>query len=54
MGQSGFGSVMSAVARDVARAQRQAEAEERRRLRELERVQRDEQRARALAEKEML
>jgi restriction system protein len=43
---------MSAVARDVARAQRQAEAEEKRRLRELERLRREAQRAKLLAEKE--
>src|SRR5215203_3620310 len=50
--RSGFGGFMAAVARDAARAQRQADANQRRLIREHERAMRQAERSRILGAKE--
>src|SRR5918912_2398240 len=50
--RSGFSGLIAAAARDVARAQRQPEANYRRQVRERERASRQAERARTLAMKE--
>lgn len=50
--RSGFGGLMTAMARDAARAQRQAEANQRRALREYQRNLKQTERYRILQEKE--
>ena len=63
MGRSSFGGLLNAIARDIARGKREAEAERRRQLRAsiraqreearaLLQAQRDEKRQRALGDKE--